>query len=68
MINDTGEMVRIHRHEKGGDYIAQGGTLTREALNDLRELYFSEGTNVEQYNHYQSFIILKVVILITAYL
>ena len=51
MINDTGEMIRIHRHEKGGDYIAQGGTLTREALNDLRELYFSEGTNVEQYNH-----------------
>ena len=41
-------IVRLRRQEKAKHYNAQGGRMTRQALDDLRELYFSEGTNVYQ--------------------
>ena len=45
-FQDQGDMVIIDRKEKGKRYNAQGGSMTREALDDLRQLYLSEGTNV----------------------
>ena len=48
---DTGDMVIVDRREKGKRYNAQGGNMTRQALDDLRQLYLSEGTNVNQHSH-----------------
>ena len=45
-FQDQGDMVIIDRKEKNKRYNAQGGSMTREALDDLRQLYLSEGTNV----------------------
>jgi hypothetical protein len=44
---DDGDIICIDRKEKGKRYDAQGGSWTREALDDLRKLYLSEGTNVK---------------------
>jgi len=50
-IEIRGEMVLIDRKEKNKRYIAQGGSITKRALDDLRMLYLSEGTNVNQRKH-----------------
>lgn len=50
-IEVRGEMVLIDRREKSKRYIAQGGSMTKRALDDLRMLYLSEGTNVNQRKH-----------------
>lgn len=39
--------VYLFRNEKQKSYKAQGGALTIKALQDLKELYFAEGTNVD---------------------
>jgi len=44
-------MVIIDRKEKNKKYKAQGSSMTRQALDDLRQLYLSEGTNVNQHSH-----------------
>jgi integrase len=50
-ISYDGDMVIIDRKEKGKRYNAQGGAITRQALDDLRKLYLSEGTNVKQHDN-----------------
>lgn len=40
--------IRLRRQEKAKRYNAQGRQMTIDALDDLRELYFSEGTNINQ--------------------
>jgi len=49
MFHDEGDMVILDRQEKNKRYNAQGGSVTKEALDDLRQLYLSEGTNVNQH-------------------
>jgi len=48
-IDDQGDLIRLNRREKGKRYNAQGTEVTREALDDLRQFYLSEGTNVTQH-------------------
>ena len=50
-IKEDGDIIYIKRAEKSKTYLAQGGAITRQALDDLRELYLSEGTNVNQNKH-----------------
>ena len=47
-IEDQGDMIIIRRREKGKRYHAQGSAITRNALRDLRKMYFAEGTNINK--------------------
>ena len=51
MFEDQGDMIILDRQEKNKRYNAQGSQITRDALDDLRKLYLSEGTNVKQHKH-----------------